>query len=178
MAHGYLNLGAQADEYRTLTTGQSTTLQLGETALITFVGGAFQTTPITYQPSGGATTSMDLRYTGAVPYNTAQANTSACPDAQSPIPLVGPATITVVAGVANRILGMKVVKTVTAAAQSNDQAGTPSNAVVIPADATGPVQVVLESSTDLITWTGATPGSYGTSTTKRFFRVRAVTAGG
>ena len=50
---------------------------------------------------------------------------------------------------------------------------TPSTAVVVPADAGGPVNVVLESSTDLITWTPALPGSYGTSTQKRFFRVRA-----
>ncbi len=50
----------------------------------------------------------------------------------------------------------------------------PSNAVVIPADAGGPVQVLLESSTDLITWNAALPGSYGTSTTNRFFRVRTL----
>lgn len=55
-------------------------------------------------------------------------------------------------------------------------AGTtvPSTAVVIPADAAGPVNVILESSTDLVTWTAALPGSYASSTTKRFFRVRAV----
>ena len=49
----------------------------------------------------------------------------------------------------------------------------PSTAVVIPADAGGPVNIILESSTDLISWTGALPGSYGTSTANRFFRVRA-----
>jgi len=51
---------------------------------------------------------------------------------------------------------------------------SPSTAVVIPADATGPVNIVLESSPDLLNWTGALPGTYGASTTKRFFRVRAV----
>ena len=50
----------------------------------------------------------------------------------------------------------------------------PTSAVVIPTDATGPVNVILESSTDLVTWTQANPGTYGASTTKRFFRVRAV----
>ena len=50
----------------------------------------------------------------------------------------------------------------------------PTSAVVIPTDATGPVKIILESSTDLVTWTEANPGSYGASTTKRFFRVRAV----
>jgi hypothetical protein len=50
----------------------------------------------------------------------------------------------------------------------------PTSAVVIPTDATGPVNIILESSTDLVTWTAANPGTYGASTTKRFFRVRAV----
>ena len=50
----------------------------------------------------------------------------------------------------------------------------PTSAVVIPTDATGPVNVILESSTDLVTWTQANPGTYGASTTTRFFRVRAV----
>ena len=51
---------------------------------------------------------------------------------------------------------------------------TPASAVVIPTDATGPVKIILESSTDLVTWTEANPGTYGASTTKRFYRVRAV----
>ncbi len=51
---------------------------------------------------------------------------------------------------------------------------TPSNSVVIPANATGNVQIILESSIDMVTWNSATPGSYNASTTNRFFRVRAV----
>jgi hypothetical protein len=50
----------------------------------------------------------------------------------------------------------------------------PSTAVVIPADAAGPVQIVLESSQDLVNWVPALPGTYGASTTNRFFRVRAI----
>ena len=49
-----------------------------------------------------------------------------------------------------------------------------STSVVIPADAAGPVTIALESSTDLVTWTAANPGTYGSSTAKRFFRVRAI----
>jgi hypothetical protein len=49
----------------------------------------------------------------------------------------------------------------------------PSTAVVIPADSGGPVNIILESSTDLVSWTAALPGTYGTTTTNRFFRVRA-----
>jgi len=50
----------------------------------------------------------------------------------------------------------------------------PVNSVVIPTDASGPVQIILESSADLVNWTSALPGTYGTSATNRFFRVRAV----
>lgn len=49
----------------------------------------------------------------------------------------------------------------------------PSTAVVIPSDTNGPVSIVLESSTDLINWTPTLPGKYGTTSTNRFFRVRA-----
>lgn len=51
----------------------------------------------------------------------------------------------------------------------------PADAVVIPASATGNVQIILESSPDLLNWTAADPGTYGASSaTNRFFRVRAV----
>jgi len=50
----------------------------------------------------------------------------------------------------------------------------PANAVVIPTDATGPVQIILESSADLVNWISAMPGTYGTTYSNRFFRVRAV----
>jgi hypothetical protein len=56
---------------------------------------------------------------------------------------------------------------------NSDGTNLPTNTVVIPSDATGPVNIILESSSDLITWTAANPGSYGSSTEKRFFRVRA-----
>lgn len=50
---------------------------------------------------------------------------------------------------------------------------TPSSSVVIPNDGGGPVTIILESSTDLISWTAANPGTYGTTSSNRFFRVRA-----
>jgi hypothetical protein len=50
----------------------------------------------------------------------------------------------------------------------------PSNAVLIPADARGPVTVLLESSTNLVDWAAALPGTYGSSSMQRFFRVRAL----
>jgi hypothetical protein len=51
---------------------------------------------------------------------------------------------------------------------------TPINTVVIPENSTGSVNVILESSTDLVNWATALPGSYDPNTTKRFFRLRAV----
>jgi hypothetical protein len=38
------------------------------------------------------------------------------------------------------------------------------------------VNILLNLSTDLITWTGALPGTYGTSATNRFSGVRAERA--
>jgi hypothetical protein len=49
-----------------------------------------------------------------------------------------------------------------------------SSSVVVPSNATGDVDVLLEQSTDMITWTQCLPGTYNASTQKRFFRVRAV----
>lgn len=49
-----------------------------------------------------------------------------------------------------------------------------STSVVIPADNAGPVQIILESSADLVTWNAAQPGIYGTTNPQRFFRLRAV----
>jgi hypothetical protein len=50
----------------------------------------------------------------------------------------------------------------------------PSTSVVVPSNATGDVDVLLEQSNDMITWTQCLPGTYNASTQKRFFRVRAV----
>jgi len=51
----------------------------------------------------------------------------------------------------------------------------PADAIVIPASSTGNVQIILESSTDLLNWTAASPGTYGPSAAaNRFFRVRAA----
>jgi hypothetical protein len=49
-----------------------------------------------------------------------------------------------------------------------------STSVVIPTAATGDVDVKLEQSADNVTWTECLPGTYNSSTVKRFFRLRAV----
>jgi hypothetical protein len=84
------------------------------------------------------------------------------------LPIVtGPSSIAIDGGVSGDF-GMCTIEV-----SDQSQCFTPSTAVVIPADSNGPVNIILESSTDLITWTAALPGTYGTSTQKRFFRVRA-----
>ena len=50
----------------------------------------------------------------------------------------------------------------------------PAAAVVIPEDAQGQFQVLLESTTDGVNWSLAQPGLYGGSTVKRFFRTRIL----
>ena len=49
-----------------------------------------------------------------------------------------------------------------------------STSVVIPTSASGDVDVKLEQSADNVTWTECLPGTYNSSTVKRFFRLRAV----
>jgi len=48
------------------------------------------------------------------------------------------------------------------------------NYVVIPESVSGSVQVILESSADMVDWVATNPGVYSADNTKRFFRVRAV----
>ena len=50
----------------------------------------------------------------------------------------------------------------------------PASSVVIPTSATGDVDIKLEQSADNVTWTECLPGTYNSSTVKRFFRLRAV----
>jgi hypothetical protein len=84
-----------------------------------------------------------------------------------PIVVVGPGTITLAGG------GTGYRGFCTIEVSSADDSFVPSNAVVIPIDSGGPVNIILESSADLVTWTAALPGTYGANVTNRFFRVRA-----
>ena len=49
-----------------------------------------------------------------------------------------------------------------------------ATSVVIPSSTSGDVDVKLEQSADNVTWTECLPGTYNSSTVKRFFRLRAV----
>jgi hypothetical protein len=85
--------------------------------------------------------------------------------------VVGPATISLSYSNTSA-LGQSVLTFVTIQLTSS-YSFMPSSSVVIPNDGGGPITIILESSTDLINWTAANPGTYGTTTSNRFFRVRA-----
>ena len=82
---------------------------------------------------------------------------------------LGPASLGVISAGGPHEIAMVNLK-ITRIVETNS---IPTNTVVIPTDATGPVNIILEQSEDLMNWTAANPGSYGASTPKRFFRVRA-----
>lgn len=87
-----------------------------------------------------------------------------------PLEVSGPATIAVFASGTSYDFAIATFEVTRPASPSV----TPSNAAVIPVDANGTFTVILESSTDLITWTAANPGDYSGNTVKRFFRSRIV----
>jgi hypothetical protein len=87
------------------------------------------------------------------------------PDVKLPFTIIGPATISLQAQAYRGLCTIEL--------SNPDDSFLPNTAVVIPADSTGPVNIILESSADLVTWTAALPGTYGANTTNRFFRVRA-----
>jgi len=86
--------------------------------------------------------------------------------------IVGPASITLTAGTFASYLSAFCTIELSTPADSF----LPTGAVVIPADSGGPVNIILESSADLINWYPSLPGAYGANYTNRFFRVRAQRA--
>jgi hypothetical protein len=89
----------------------------------------------------------------------------------SPLLIPGPITIT---GSTERttLLVYEILENV----GSSSAAQTPSqgSSVVVPTSAAGDVDVKMEQSADNVTWTECLPGTYNSSTVKRFFRLRAV----
>lgn len=74
----------------------------------------------------------------------------------------------------NRNSASGVAYTFAIAKPGSEPTTLPNSTVVIPTDATGPVRIILESSTDLVNWVEANPGTYSKDQPNRFFRLRAV----
>lgn len=145
---------ALAERFGTLAGfGDGMVLQDNETALVVYASGS---TEMFYQKKD----SSIVRFT--VSGNSI--------NNISPLPLVGPATLTCRS--ADAVIGFRIVPTT--GSQDGVWPCIPANAVVIPTDATGGVEVILESSADMVKWTPALPGTYGNTSANRFFRVRAV----
>jgi hypothetical protein len=162
------------------------------TAFILFVGSAVIADTVTLTVGGGAPLTESFEVPSNVvaqviytDFNTGNNNSSAAylyvtlPPATTPlnffaastpaIVFVGPATMTLTNTRGGSFSAFCTIQTSPASAASF----TPSSSVVIPNDGAGPVTIILESSTDLINWTAANPGTYGTTSSNRFFRVRA-----
>lgn len=58
--------------------------------------------------------------------------------------------------------------------RANTPQTTPSQVVVIPDDGQGDREVLLESSTDMVTWTPTQAGLFNSNNAARFFRVRII----
>jgi len=89
----------------------------------------------------------------------------------SPLLIPGPITIT---GSTERttLLVYEILENV--GTSSAAQIPSQGSSVVVPTSAAGDVDVKMEQSADNVTWTECLPGTYNSSTVKRFFRLRAV----
>lgn len=139
-------------------------------------------TSSTYSPTATVSLNgMPLAYskgaTYPTAYTTSQGGVAYSSQAPDKLVVAGPATLTLAFSSTPQVAGHGCLLTYRLKDSTENEAvlsAAAGSSVVIPTDATGPVQVIMESSTDLITWTAATPGTYGANTTKRFFRLRAV----
>ena len=119
-----------------------------------------------------STNANDNTYLGSIPNTSGslvsmEGAASYSPYACFGAVIPGPAYLKYLVGCASHSLTFKKLSTGT----SNTISAT---SVVIPSSATGDVDVKLEQSADNVTWTECLPGTYNSSTVKRFFRLRAV----
>ena len=123
------------------------------------------------QLSGNLANGSSIRLT---PYNSQNLGSTSIGLSQIPQVITGLTNITLVSG-NNTTLVWATLQITTPASANVISNYIPADAIVIPTSATGNVQIILESSADLVNWTAANPGTYGASSaTNRFFRVRAV----
>ncbi len=87
--------------------------------------------------------------------------------------IAGPATLRASATGSSSYGGSVSLFTASITRVGESPSQVPMGAVVIPENPLGNYTIIMESSSDMITWTAANPGTYGGSEQKRFFRLRA-----
>lgn len=169
---------AQITQYVTITSGNSLSLQTNQ--LVSVIGydwsdiSAYSVNSTYYYTSpsiigylsAGSTVNLTPCYLRQ--YTATSSSSQVAVSSQIPQMATGMTNVVVTGGWAT----FKIETPATATVVSNY---VPADAIVIPSSATGNVQIILESSPDLVNWTAASPGTYGASAgTNRFFRVRAA----
>lgn len=147
------------------------TLQIAANQEATILSVLRNFDPMMLGPDSGVT---NLLVIDNVPIRIRTENDPLYPN-QLPLRISGPAQIRIRAVVQpNPMESGDLAHTLVVDLKDKTPLQNPSGTVVVPADATGPVRIVLESSIDLITWNDALPGTYASATQRRFFRVRAI----
>lgn len=123
-------------------------------------------------PFYSSTNANDNTYLGSIPatsgnFVSMEAAASYSPWASFGAVIPGPAYLKYLDGCTSFCLTFKKLSSGSANSIS-------ATSVVIPSTAAGDVDVKLEQSADNVTWTECLPGTYNSSTVKRFFRLRAV----
>ena len=170
-----LNVTAQTTQYVTLyTTNNPATFAVQTNQLVSIVRFSWASVgnPIVNQVFASASDGTQLNVTPLSSRTSASASISFFAS-QIPQTFTGMTNVTL-SGAASSP-GWVTLQVVTPSSGSVVSNYVPADAVVIPANTTGNVQIILESSSDLINWTAANPGIYDpSSVTNRFFRVRAA----
>jgi hypothetical protein len=124
--------------------------------------------------ANGVSTLFSYKYENSIGNSASaaafQAHTWVFSGDEGVLPVSGPATITYCAN-ENNDNPILLTYRRSFTASTNPVSAT---SVVIPTSATGDVDVKMEQSADNVTWTECLPGTYNSSTVKRFFRLRAV----
>lgn len=163
---------AQTTQYLTLYTsgvGGATVYSVQTNQIISVVGYDWTDKPTLY----GAF--LDGTQINLTPCTTSGPFSGTVLPFASQIPQTVTGLTNIVVGSAGSLHTWATFQITTPASPSVVSNYVPADAIVVPASATGNVQIILESSPDLVNWTAASPGTYGASAgTNRFFRVRAA----
>jgi hypothetical protein len=158
------NGAAQSSQYVTVTAaypfGNKLPVQTNQVVSIVGYDWSYGGTPIYGATQDGTVINMSPHSgSNGTQIFTGLTNISVMSSSSPPNPVTGAATFQITTPACANVVSNYV----------------PADAIVIPASATGSVQIILESSPDLVNWTAASPGTYGASAgTNRFFRVRAA----